>query len=120
MYLRESAEMYLETIYLLSLKNGSVRSIDVAEDMGFSKPSVSRAVGLLKQDGYLTMAEDGQLTLTEKGTDTAKRIFERHTVLSQFLSLIGVQEEIAAKDACRIEHVVSNETIDAIKNFISK
>ena len=120
MYLRESAEMYLETIYLLSLKNGSVRSIDVAEDMGFSKPSVSRAVGLLKQDGYLTMAEDGQLTLTEKGIDTAKRIFERHTVLSQFLSLIGVQEEIAAKDACRIEHVVSNETIDAIKNFISK
>lgn len=120
MYLRESAEMYLETIYLLSLKNGSVRSIDVAEDMGFSKPSVSRAVGLLKQDGYLTMAEDGQLTLTEKGTDIAKRIFERHTVLSQFLSLIGVQDEIAAKDACRIEHVVSNETIDAIKRFISK
>lgn len=120
MYLHESAEMYLETIYVLSEKTGSVRSIDVAEQMGYSKPSVSRAVGLLKKGGYLTMADDGYLTLTELGINTAKKIFERHTVLSKFLALVGVSDETAAKDACKIEHVVSDETIMAIKKFIEK
>lgn len=118
MLLHESAEMYLETIYVLSQKDGFVRSVDVAEQMGFSKPSVSRAVGLLKRGGYLTMGENGVLTLTETGAKTAKKIYERHTVLSQFLSLIGVDGDIAAKDACRIEHVVSDETIAAIKAYI--
>lgn len=120
MSLHESAEMYLETIYVLSQKSGSVRSIDVAEQMGYSKPSVCRAVGLLKRDGYLTMAKDGYLSLTEEGRITAKKIFERHTVLSKFLAYIGVEDEIAAKDACKIEHVVSDETIAAIHTFLEK
>ncbi len=120
MSLHESAEMYLETIYLLSEKTGSVRSIDVAEYMGYSKPSVSRAVSLLREGGYVSMAEDGYLTLTAKGKETAKKIFERHTVLSNFLAFIGVEGEVAAKDACKIEHVVSDETINAIKNFLEK
>ncbi len=120
MRLQESAEMYLETIYVLSQKSGSVRSIDVAEHMGYSKPSVSRAVGLLKNDGYLVMAADGYLTLTDKGRSTAKKIFDRHNVLSKFLGQIGVSEETAAKDACKIEHVISDETILAIERFLEK
>ena len=120
MSLHESAEMYLETIYVLTEKSNSVRSIDVAEYIGYSKPSVSRAVSLLKQGGYLVMAEDGILSLTDEGRIAAKKIFERHTVLSRFLALIGVEDEIAAKDACKIEHVVSDETISAIKKFIEK
>ena len=120
MNLHESAEMYLETIYVLSQKTGSVRSIDIAEHMGYSKPSVSRAVGLLKQGGYLNMGEDGYLTLTDDGQRAAKKIFERHTVLSKFLAFIGVDDEIASKDACKIEHVVSDETISAINNFLNK
>ncbi len=120
MALYESAEMYLETIYRLSEKLGAVRSIDIAENMGYSKPSVSRAVSLLKKGGYLTMAKDGSLTLTEDGKKTAQKIFERHNVLSQFLAFIGVDSEIATKDACRIEHIVSDETIKAIKNFLEK
>ncbi len=120
MNLHESAEMYLETIYVLSQKTGSVRSIDVAEHMGYSKPSVSRAVGLLKQGGYLNMGDDGYLTLTDEGQTAAKKIFERHTVLSKFLAFIGVDDEIASKDACKIEHVVSDETISAINNFLKK
>ena len=118
MHLQESGEMYLETIYVLSKEHDSVRSVDVAEHMGYSKPSVSRAVGLLKKGGYLTMAEDGYLTLTDEGKATAKKIFERHTVLSKFLALVGVSDEVAAKDACKIEHVVSDETIAAIKKYI--
>lgn len=118
MRLHESAEMYLETIYVLSQKTGSVRSIDVAEHMGYSKPSVSRAVSLLKSGGYLIMAQDGLLTLTDSGNAAAKKIFERHTVLSRFLALIGVDEGIAAEDACKIEHVISDETVAAIKKFI--
>ena len=120
MALHESAEMYLETIYVLSEKTGAVRSIDVAEYMGYSKPSVSRAVGLLKKGGYLTMAPDGTLSLTDFGRETAQKIFERHTVLSRFLSLIGVDGETAANDACKIEHVISDETLLAIRNFIEK
>lgn len=120
MRLHESAEMYLETIYVLSKKGGSVRSIDVAEEMGYSKPSVSRAVGLLKSGGYLTVEGDGSLVLTDEGRAAAQRVFERHTVLSQFLSLIGVNEDIASEDACKMEHVISDETVFAIKKFIEE
>ena len=120
MGLHESAEMYLETIYLLTEKSNCVRSIDVAEHMGYSKPSVSRAVGLLKSGGYLVMGQEGYLSLTDEGKQAAKKIFERHTVLSEFLALIGVSEDVAAKDACKIEHVVSDETIAAIKKYIEK
>ena len=118
MALHESAEMYLETIYELSLTHPTVRSIDVAESMGYSKPSVSRAVGLLKQGGYLLMDKDGFLTLTESGATVAKKIFERHTVLSQMLTMLGVSKETAAEDACKIEHVIIDETFEAIKNHL--
>lgn len=117
MGLNESAEMYLETIYVLSEKNGYTRSVDVAEYMGYSKPSVSRAVGLLKSGGYLIMEKDGTLSLTEAGRIKAKSVFERHTVLSTFLKKLGVDEETASKDACKIEHVISEQTLEAIKNF---
>ncbi len=120
MRLQESAEMYLETIYILSQKSNSVRSIDVAEYMGYSKPSVSRAVGLLKNGGYLEMANDGILSLTDKGKITAKKIFERHTVISEFLKSIGVSDKTASIDACKIEHVISDETLRAIKKHIKK
>ena len=114
----ESQEMYLETIYVLSKKIGNVRSIDVAESMGYSKPSVSRAVGLLKKGGYLIMAPDGELTLTQEGKLAAEKVFERHTVLSEFLKSIGVEAETAADDACKIEHVVSDQTVAALKKFL--
>ena len=120
MSLHESAEMYLESIYQLSQKNSSVRSVDVAEYMGYSKPSVSRAVGLLKQGGYLTVDKDGFLILTESGLASAEKIFERHKVLTDMLTALGVPEEIAAEDACRIEHVISDETFAAIKHHIEK
>ena len=120
MALHESAVMYLETIYELSQKQSAVRSIDVAESMGYSKPSVSRAVGLLKQGGYLLMDKDGFLTLTDEGIAVAKKIFERHTVLSRMLTMLGVSEAVAAEDACKIEHVISDETFEAIKNHLSQ
>ena len=123
MALHESAEMYLETIYELSLSS-SVRSIDVAESMGYSKPSVSRAVGLLKQGGYLITDKDGFLVLTDSGLAIAQNIHERHNVLSQLLEAIGVDKKTAAEDACKIEHVISEATFQAIKhshkNFITK
>lgn len=118
MQLQESGEMYLETIYVLSKKNCHVRSIDVAEHMGYSKPSVSRAVGLLKQGGYVISDEDGFLMLTEAGKAVAEKIFERHTVLSNFLIKLGVDAETAAEDACKIEHVISDSTMEAIKKFL--
>ena len=120
MALHESAEMYLETIYLLTRQSSAVRSIDVAEHMGYSKPSVSRAVGLLKKDAYVTTDKNGFLSLTQKGLDTAAMIFERHTVLTKLLTTIGVDEETAAEDACRIEHVISPQTLEAIKSFLEK
>jgi Mn-dependent DtxR family transcriptional regulator len=120
MQLHESAEMYLETIYILTRERTSVRSIDVAEHMGYSKPSVSRAVGLLKQGGYLVTDEDGFLSLTPDGMRMAEKIFERHTVLSRLLISMGVSEETAAEDACKIEHVISDESLDAIKRFLEK
>lgn len=120
MALHESAEMYLETIYQLSQKSTTVRSIDVAEYMGYSKPSVSRAVGLLKQGGYLLMDKDGFLTLTDSGRSVAEMIFERHTVLSRLLVSFGVDEATAAEDACKIEHVISSQSFEAIKEFLAK
>ena len=120
MALHESAEMYLETIYELSRTHPTVRSIDVAESMGYSKPSVSRAVGLLKQGGYLLMDKDGFLTLTESGFAIAKKIFERHNVLSRMLMALGVSKEAATEDACKIEHVISDETFDAIKDHLDQ
>ena len=119
MHLQESGEMYLETIYVLS-KNGVVRSLDVAEYMGFSKPSVSRAVGLLKQGGYLLMDKEGYLTLTESGLDVAKKIYERHTLLSKFLVRLGVDEKTAAEDACKMELDISDESFSAIKEHVRR
>ena len=115
MALHESAEMYIETIYVLSQRLNHVRSVDIAEHMGYSKPSVSRAVGLLKQGGYVITDKDGFLSLTDHGLDVARKIFERHTVLSKFLISLGVSPETAAEDACKIEHVISDETLSAIK-----
>ena len=115
MSMHESAEMYLETIYTLSLNSTSVRSIDVAEALNYTRPSVSRAVGLLKKDGYLLMDEEGFLTLTEEGRALAERIYERHTVLTAALEALGVDKETAAEDACKIEHDISDITFDAIK-----
>ena len=120
MHLQESGEMYLETIYLLSKERSCVRSIDVAEHMGYSKPSVSRAVGLLKQGGYVISNPDGHLELTENGKAQAARIFERHTVLTQLLRALGVTEITASEDACKIEHIISNETFEAIKSYLDK
>ena len=119
MHLQESGEMYLETVYVLS-KNGVVRSLDVAEYMGFSKPSVSRAVGLLKQGGYLLMDKDGYLPLTESGLDVAKKIYERHTLLSKFLVRLGVDEKTATEDACKMEHDISDESFSAIKKHVRR
>ncbi len=116
MHLQESGEMYLETIYVLSQSNANVRSIDVAEHMGYSKPSVSRAMGLLKQGGYVVTDDEGFLHLTEEGQAVARKIFERHTVLTRLLVSMGVNEATAAEDACKIEHVISDETFLAIKN----
>ena len=120
MALHESAEMYLETIYLLSQQRQDVRSIDVAEHMGYSKPSVSRAMGLLKQGGYVNVDEEGYLHLTESGLRAAEKIFRRHTVLSSLLTRLGVSEATAAEDACKIEHVISDETFNAISEFLRK
>ena len=120
MHLQESGEMYLETIYVLSRTSNTVRSIDVGEYMGYSKPSVSRAMGLLKSGGYVTMDEGGLLTLTETGLAVAEKIYERHTFLTEFLMRLGVDEETAAEDACRIEHVISDTSFAALKQFAQK
>ena len=116
MQLKESGEMYLETIYILSQRTGFVRSIDVCEEMGYSKPSVSRAVGILRDGGYITVAHDGGLHLTEAGLEVAVRTYERHTVLTEFFTKLGVDEETAANDACKIEHDISEDTFQAICN----
>ena len=120
MRLQESGEMYLETIYVLSQQMNIVRSIDVVEHMGYSKPSVSRAVGLLKNGGYITVDQDGFITLTPSGLDLANKIYERHTVLTRFLVNLGVTPEVAAEDACKLEHAISDESLQAIKAFIEK
>lgn len=120
MSLHESAEMYLETIYQLSLERSCVRSVDVAEALRYSRASVSRAVGLLKQDGYLEMDDDGFLHLTDLGRSAAEKIYERHTILSAALMALGVDQETAAEDACKIEHVISEKTLAAIKAHMTK
>ena len=118
MNLQESGEMYLETIYILSKQKPYVRSVDVGEYMGYSKPSVSRAMGLLKESGYVVADKNGFLTLTERGQETASKIYERHTVLRDMLLRLGVDEQTASTDACRIEHVISAESFAAIKAHI--
>ena len=118
MHIQESGEMYLETILVLSKKRGVVRSIDIAEHLGYSKPSVSRAVGLLKNGGFITVANDGAIDLTEEGFEIANKIYERHTVISSLLMRIGVDEETAAEDACRVEHHISDATFEALKKYL--
>lgn len=118
MSIKESGEMYLESIYVLCKSKSSVRSIDIAEHMNYTKPSVSRAVGLLKKEGYILVDNDGYITLTDSGTQLAEKIFERHTTLTKMLMGLGVDEETAADDACRIEHVISDKSFLAIKEHI--
>ncbi len=120
MGIHESGEMYLETIHVLLKKNGSVRSVEISEHMGYSKPSVSRAVGLLKNGGYILVDKDGYITLTETGLSVAEKIYERHTVLSRMLMAMGVPEETAAEDACRLEHAISDKSFEAIKRNLHK
>ena len=115
MQLKESGEMYLETIYVLSKKNPFVRAIDVGEYMGYSKPSVSRAMGLLKEGGYVTSDKEGHLKLTDLGIEVAEKTYDRHTTLSAYFESLGVSKEVATADACKIEHVISDETFEAIK-----
>ena len=120
MALQESGEMYLETIYVLSKTNSHVRSIDISEHMGYSKPSISRAMSILKQDGYILVDSDGFITLSDTGRSVAEKIFERHTLLSGILMRLGVSPEVAADDACKIEHAISDESFEAIKRHVSK
>ena len=118
MRLQESGEMYLESIYVLSRKGDYVRSIDISEYMGYSKPSVSRAVSLLKKAGYITLDEMNHIHLTETGLEIAHKIYERHTVLAAMLERLGVSPETAADDACRLEHAISDESFLAIKRHV--
>lgn len=115
MSLQESGEMYLETILILSQKSGFVRSVDIGEKMGYSKPSVSRAVGILRQGGYIEVGKDGGIVLTDSGRAVAEKIYERHRLLTRFLVTLGVEEATAAEDACKIEHVISDASFEAIK-----
>lgn len=120
MHLQESGQMYLETIYILTSKRSDVRSIDVCEYMGYSKPSVSRAVNLLKNGGFLLVDKDGYLTLTEEGREVAEKMYERHKVLTDLLMRLGVDEETAVEDACKMEHVISDTSFEAIKKYFSE
>ncbi|MBQ8862952.1 MAG: metal-dependent transcriptional regulator [Clostridia bacterium] len=120
MHIQESGEMYLETIFVLSKSHPSVRAIDVSEHLGYSKPSVSRAMGILKNGGYITVDTSGYITLTESGLEIAQKIYERHTFLSKFLMALGVDEKTAADDACKIEHVLSDTSFEAIKDYAEK
>ena len=120
MNLQESGEMYLETILILTEKNPHVRSIDVCEHMGFSKPSVSRAIGLLKSGGYVVVDGDGYITLTPLGAEVAHKMYDRHKILTDFLVSLGVSCDVASQDACRIEHDISDESFEAIKSSMNK
>ena len=120
MHIQESGEMYLETIHVLSKKHGAVRAIDIGEYMGYSKPSVSRAMSILKSGGYINVDKSGFITLTDSGLDVANKIYERHTLIAAFLTLIGVSPETVGEDACRIEHHISEESFEAIKNHVEK
>ena len=120
MSVHESGEMYLEAILVLTKKSGFVRSIDVSEYLGYSKPSVSRAMGLLRQGEYIVVESDGAITLTPKGQEIAEKIYERHTLLTDLLVRIGVSPETAAADACKLEHAISDESFQALKRFAAK
>ena len=120
MELHESGQMYLETIHVLLQRQEKVRAIDVGSHLGYSKPSVSRALGLLKQDGYITVDGDGHIALTPSGLAEAQRIYERHTVLTAMLTALGVDEATAAEDACRIEHVISDRSFEAVKEHLAE
>ena len=120
MSLKESGEMYLETIYILCKSKSSVRSIDVAEYMNFSRASVSRGIGLLKKQDFILMDREGYITLTDSGLKTAEKIYERHIVISKMLMAMGIDEKTATEDACRIEHVISDKTFDAMKQHAEK
>lgn len=120
MKIHESAENYLETILILNQRLGNVRSIDIVNELEFSKPSVSVAMKNLRQNGYIQVNKDGYITLTDKGTQIAETIYERHTLLSQWLTNLGVDPETAVSDACRIEHVISAESFSAIKRHVSE
>ena len=120
LHIQESGEMYLESIFVLSNQKGSVRSIDVGEYLGYSKPSVSRAMGLLKNGGFITVDKDGSINLTDAGREIAQKIYDRHTLLTGLLTQLGVSEETAAEDACKMEHAISDETFDAIKRYVER
>ena len=120
MRIQESGEMYLETIHVLLKEKQYVRSVDVAEHMGYSKPSISRAMGLLKNGGFIEIAPDGAITLTESGLAVAEKIYERHTLLTRLLMTLGVSEATALEDACKIEHAISDESFEAIKKHITQ
>ena len=120
MALQESGEMYLESILILSRKKGAVRSVDISEHMGYSKPSVSRAVGLLRSGNYITVDPDGHIRLTDMGRAVAERILARHTLLTELLIRLGVDKDTASADACKMEHVISEQTFSAIKNHMSQ
>ena len=120
MRLLESGQMYLESIFVLSKKSNAVRSIDVCEYMGFSKPSVSRAIGLLKSGGYVVADKNGYLSLTPLGLEISQKVYERHTLLTKFLITLGVDPEVASEDACKIEHDISDEAFEAIKKHAEK
>lgn len=118
MALQESGEMYLETIHVLLKKSDRVRAIDVGEYLGYSKPSVSRAMGILKNGGYITVDADGYISLTENGNAVSEKLFERHIILSKLLMALGVDEETATEDACKIEHVISETSFEAMKRHL--
>ena len=118
MNLQESGEMYLETILRLTDKSEAVRSIDVCEEMGFSKPSVSRAIGLLRSGGYITVSKEGYITLTDVGRETAMKVYARHKLITELLMSIGVSEDVAVFDACKIEHCISDESYAKIKEYL--
>lgn len=120
MALHESGQMYLEAIYVLLQKRDKVRAIDIGAYLGYSKPSVSRAVGILKTGGFISVDSDGYISLNDRGMALAEQMYDRHTVLTQALITLGVSEETAAQDACRIEHIISDESFTAVKKYFSK
>lgn len=120
MQIKESAENYLETILVLKKKKGYVRGIDIANEMHFTKPSVSVAMKHFREEGYVTTEEDGTISLTEKGKQIAERVYDRHQTIAAFLMLLGVSEETAYEDSCKIEHDISDETFDKLKAFLEK
>ena len=120
MALQESGEMYLESIHVLSRRSPHVRSVDISDYMGYSKPSVSRAVGILKSGGYILVDDDGFITLTDAGRQIAEKIYERHTLLSALLIRLGVDEKTAAEDACKLEHAISDASFAAIKRYVNQ